>query len=408
MRPLIDDLADHVRPGSARAAYVDEQLSVMQGVPVHVRGELVDLFWGALTCDAEEAVARDVHGNVVAEETERFQAGVLGEPTLNERLAELGEPGEPRWPDGRRFAAVLTHDVDRIVEHPWRERTRQAAAVRAGTIPGSRVRLLAQASALRVQSTVGRSDHAPFDRYVREEERLGFRSSFLVLPDRLLSASRYDHWYAYDDVVRHEGSRATFREAARSLAARGWDVGLHGSYASAHDLDVLVHDRSRVESVIEAPVVSTRQHFLRFDARTTPRIQAAAGLQVDSSLGYSSAIGCRNGLALPFFWAHDDLLEVPLLVQDVALFRGADGAMPVDDAVARAGAVIERVATLGGAVTLSWHAHPGETAHAAYRALLDLVERNGGWGCSLADMNNWWRERRARLRARSGEKVATG
>ena len=32
----------------------------------------------------------------------------------------------------------------------------------------------------------------------------------------------------------------------------------------------------------------------------------------------------------------------------------------------------------------------------AYRALLATVAEEGGWGCSLGELDGWWRERAAR------------
>lgn len=381
-----------------RSAFVVEQLAIFMGRRVDADAALVEELWSAFTCADERGAPRDAHGNVVAERTPLGRDGLLERPPLNDKLARLGEPDEARWPDGRRFAAVLTHDVDRIVRRPWRARLRQARASGTGETVGSRIRLAAAGAVLALES-LGPSDRAPFDRYAREEERLGFRSSFLVLPDRLVAPTTHDHWYRHSDVVRYEGRSLTLAEAAKRLAARGFDIGLHGSYASAYDVGILRHDRGRIEEMLEASVVSTRQHFLRFDADVTPAVQAGAGLEIDSTLGYSSTIGCRNGLALPFFWPGLDLVEMPLVIQDVGLLRGAGSLAERRVAAARAASVVERVAATGGAVSLSWHAHPGDGGYECYRGLLEVIERLGGWGCSLAQMNDWWRARRDRARA---------
>jgi len=378
---------------STRAAYVRDQLSIIMGRRVDPDADVLELFWRAFSCEREGSEPRDRHGNVVA------PRGGPQESLLNDRLAALGGIGEPRWPNGHRFAAVLTHDVDRIVRRPWRERMRQSLARGTGESARERLLLAAAASALRLQAAaIGGDDRAPFDRYLREEERLGFRSTFLVLPDRLLAPSRHDHWYRYSDRIRYEGRSMAFAAAARRVLKRGADIGVHGSYASAYDAAILAHDRGRVEDMLGAPVVSTRQHYLRFDADVTPRIQAAVGFRIDSTLGWSSTIGARNGLAMPFFWPSFDLLEAPLIIQDVGLLRGADGGRDLSAAVSEAQAMIERVAETGGAVTLSWHTHPLGKAYDCYCSLLATVSELGGWGCSLAEMDDWWRARRDRTR----------
>jgi hypothetical protein len=381
----------------ARRAYVRDQLSLIMGRPVDPSVEDGELFWRAFSCAGERTAPRDGHGNV-----EPRSAGPSGRTAwLNDRLGALGEIGEPRWPHGRRFAAVLTHDVDRIVRHPWRERMRQAVTRGTGEPLAARVRLTAAAFALRLQAARAAPEElAPFDRYLRDEERLGFHSTFLVLPDNLLAPSRHDHWYRYPDRVRYEGHSTTFVRAARGVLERGADIGVHGSYASAYDAEILAHDRSRIEDMLGSPVVSTRQHYLRFDADVTPRLQEAVGFRVDSTLGWSSTIGARNGLAMPFFWPATDLLEAPLIIQDVGLARDArDRSAAVSDAAA----LIERVAETGGAVTLSWHTHPSGDGYESYSSLLSTVSELGGWGCSLAELDTWWRARRARLEHSAAE-----
>jgi hypothetical protein len=87
--------------------------------------------------------------------------------------------------------------------------------------------------------------------------------------------------------------------------------------------------RARIAAALSDPgaLAGIRQHFLRFDVRTTWAAQVEAGFAHDSTLGYNEAIGFRAGIAAPFVpWdgvgrrAHR-LWEVPLTAMDGALFR---------------------------------------------------------------------------------------
>jgi peptidoglycan/xylan/chitin deacetylase (PgdA/CDA1 family) len=388
-------------PSSPRA-YAAQQLAIMLGSRAPAPDSLLERLAHALTREEEREAPLDGHGNFPATASELWADGLLEAPPLDDEIAAfaVAQPGlPPRWPDGRRFALCLTHDVDRIVTPPSRELGRRAAAVGGQEGVARRARWRAAGAANAVAAGLGRGDRAPFDALMAAEARLGFRSTFFTLPDRLAAPTRHDQFYRYGDVVRHGGRTLPFGEAMRAVSESGWEIGLHGSYASAYDARMLASEREQVEAAIAAEVTSTRQHYLRFAVARTPGVQAAAGLRVDSTLGYSTTIGLRAGTSLPFFWAAEpDLLEVPLAIQDVGLLRVHGRALDVPAAIERGRALIRRIAQRGGVATLSWHTHAeSRGAAATYAALLEAAAEEGGWGCTLGELALWWRERAAAL-----------
>jgi hypothetical protein len=378
-------------------AYVQEQLALIVGHPVTLDEPHIRQCWAALTRQEERIGPHDLHGNWLPPGT--FDETDL---PLHNMLREVtgGVPASC-WPAGYRFAACLTHDVDRIVQWPWRERFRQWRQLRPATAPAQQARWLAGGTLFAVRAAMGLSDTAPYDCWMTEEARYDFRSTFFILPERLALPTSSDHYYRYRDPVRYQGARMAFAEATRRASEAGWEIGLHGSYASAYHAEILADERQQVETIAGAPVIAVRQHFLRFDAHETPRAQATAGLRADSTLGFNTIIGCRNGLAFPYFWADaPDMLEVPLAIQDVGLLRDRHTTEAMESATARARYLITRIAEAGGVVTLSWHTHPQVPgALACYRHLLQVIAELGGWGCTLGELDAWWRERRQRLRA---------
>ena len=285
--------------------------------------------------------------------------------------------------------------MDRIVSLPWRERFRQAVAAGGQAGVGQRARWLTASALWAARTRLGAGDRAPFDSWMAEEARFGFHSTFFVLPERLGSPTVHDHFYRYGDRVLHAGRERPLREAMRAAYETGWEIGLHGSYASAYDANLLAGERAQVAGALGADVTSTRQHYLRFAAERTPQMQEAAGLTTDSTLGYSSTIGLRAGTSLPFFWAGaPGVLEVPLAIQDVGLLRIHGRNVDVSAAIERSRALIRRIAECGGVATLSWHTHAeSRGALESYRALLETIAELGGWGCSAGELGQWWRER---------------
>jgi len=362
---------------------------------------LVDRFWNLLSRREESHGPFDRHGNFEHTDSKLAQLNLLEQPPLHDEIAALMarvNEAQPRWPNGHRFAACLTHDIDRIVTCPWRERLRQCGIMRGRTTPLQLVRWYGGSLLYGLRALAGGNDCGPYDFWLEEEGRHGFHSTFFVLPEALEQPTVYDQFYRYSDLIEMGGRRMTFGEASREMVERGWEIGLHGSYASAYDEEILSAEKEQLEVMLEQSVIAVRQHYLRFHIETTPRVQFHAGFEVDSTLGYSQTIGCRNGMAFPFFWPNFDLLQVPLIIQDVGLLRNGRHKDTLRQAMARAEVLIRRIAEVGGVVTLSWHTHPDSPgAYPCYQALLDLVSELNGWGCSLGEMNAWWRQRRAAI-----------
>ena len=61
----------------------------------------------------------------------------------------------------------------------------------------------------------------------------------------------------------------------------------------------LAAERAALERATGLEIGTTRQHLLHWDVRRTPRLQEAAGLRVDSSLGFNRGVGFRAGTSLP-------------------------------------------------------------------------------------------------------------
>jgi hypothetical protein len=194
----------------------------------------------------------------------------------------------------------------------------------------------------------------------------------------------------------------------RTLAEEGFDVGLHGSYSAALAPGALAAERATLESATALELTTTRQHFLRWDVRTTPLLQEEAGLRADSSLGFNRNVGFRAGTSLPFH--HFDvaggralgLLEVPLVIQDAAVL--GPGALELDlpEAQRLVGELVDSVGEVAGAATFLFH--PDKLVRPDWLALyewsLDYALGRGGWLTSLRGLETWWRDRETRVLAR--------
>jgi hypothetical protein len=184
----------------------------------------------------------------------------------------------------------------------------------------------------------------------------------------------------------------------REIAIRGWDVGLHGSVASATEPGVLDLQKRQVEAITGQRVFTTRQHYLQYDPKRTPSIQAAAGFLADGTQGFNDTVGFRAGTSFPYRvwdWTGNRLLrlwEVPLHIQDGPLLRSWK---TVDDAVSVCVRFMDRVQSVGGCLGLLFHplSLATDVGLNVYQQVIQEARRRGAWGCSMRQAAEWWQQR---------------
>lgn len=374
-----------------------------------------------LRVEESEHVHRDQWGCWEHGFSENFRRGRLWVPEVDlwvaaerERLAKEIRL-EPLWPEGASFALCLTHDVDMVARRWTASQHVRSLSVALRGSTGDTGEEVTRRRTLAAARAVGRVPYfgvsrAPdaadtLERCVELERSRGIKASYLftVYPPRRKTI--YDAVYAGADRCRFRGRTRRVSEIARELQEEGFDVGLHGGYASATDLDGFRYEKGVIEDYLGSEVVSCRQHYLHWQVGATPRIQSEAGILVDSTVGFNRNIGFRAGTALPhrlFDLAADEplnVLEVPLIIQESPLLSANALELDVPLAQETMKDFIDCIAETGGVVTLLFHPH--SLAQPAYLSLfswaLDYARDRGAWVASLRAIRSWWEERTARL-----------
>jgi peptidoglycan/xylan/chitin deacetylase (PgdA/CDA1 family) len=152
--------------------------------------------------------------------------------------------------------------------------------------------------AYQLRSMLLRDHYWCFEKIMEVEETAGVRSTFFFLnetyPVSVLRPSSWRLGAGYYDV-----SHDRVKEVIRRLDMQVWEIGLHGSYLSYKDRDLLEREKSELESIVGHAVVGVRQHYLNLDENTW-EMQADAGFLYDSSYGYRSEIGFKEGRYFSF------------------------------------------------------------------------------------------------------------
>jgi hypothetical protein len=301
-------------------------------------------------------------------------------PPLERLRKELGI-APPRYGDAP-FAVALTHDVDT----PWRwTRTgvRGAAArLRHGALheAGALVRVP-------LHRARGTDPNWRFKEIAAEEREHGARgSTFYVIAG---------HGHPADGAAPEEYDR---RRAAlvEELLESGSEVGLHGSYLAADDMDKLAAEKALLDG-LAGRITGHRYHYLRVDPHRNLVPLGDLGFRYDTTLGFPDAIGFRAGIAHPFHpwdFAKDEpaaIVEVPLAAMDATLAEARYQGLSADAARPQLLHLLDLAAEHGGGFSILWHPDRFDAPSARgwdrlYFELLDAVRERGGVCMSAGEL----------------------
>jgi hypothetical protein len=83
---------------------------------------------------------------------------------------------------------------------------------------------------------------------------------------------------------------------------RKYDIGLHPSWKSNGDIEILHEEKSYLEKICGRPIKQSRQHYIQFSLPGTFKSLIEAGITDDYSMGYGSTNGYRASVASSFYW----------------------------------------------------------------------------------------------------------
>jgi hypothetical protein len=301
------------------------------------------------------------------------------DPPLERLRRELGV--EPPPYRGARFAVALTHDVD----VPWRW-TRigvlgAAARLKGHALAGRTGPALHEAKGLArvpLHKLRGTDPNWRFAEIAGEERAHYTRSTFFLMAG---------HGHRADGAAPEEYDRLRPR-LVETLLGAGAEVGLHGSYLAAEDLDRLARERLLLAQ-LEGPIIGQRYHYLRVDPHRNLAPLGGIGFRYDTSLGFPDALGFRAGIAHPFRpwdFARErpaDLVEVPLAVMDATLAEERYAGLSAAEAKPHVLALLDWAAEHGGAFSILWHPERFDPASARgwdrlYFEVIEAVRERGG------------------------------
>jgi hypothetical protein len=237
----------------------------------------------------------------------------------------------------KKFHVCLSHDVDRT------KKTFQFLTHFLRSLKNRQFK----AAIYQIESVFQESHYWCFEKIMEAERKLGLRSTFFFLnetyPFNPLRLSSWRFALGYYDLFDPK-----LQAVIRELDRQGWEVGLHGSFNSFKDIELLRKEKSDLEGILGHAVLGIRQHYLNLDQHTWTR-QAEAGFLYDASFGFTRDIGFKDNKFHPFKPILDrNFFVMPLALMDGCVMRKRD---PLSEAIN----VINLADEKGACLVLNWH-----------------------------------------------------
>ena len=326
---------------------------------------------------------------------------------LRQWILEAGIPliEIPPTPAGHSFVVCLTHDIDFVgIRNHKFDHTMWGFVYRAtvGAVRNFVRGRLSLGNLLQNWFAVGslpfvyagwvKDFWEPFEWY--SEVEAGLPATYFLIPFKRRSGEKVPGGDASRRAAAYDVS--DLPEQTTTLLKRGCELGVHG-IDSWHSADRGKSELARIAAVTGDTSIGIRMHWLLGDA-STPAVLEQAGYAYDSTFGYNETVGYRAGTGQVFRpLGANALLELPLHVQDGALFYPQRLDLPEAEAEKRCRALIENAGKFGGALTLLWH----DRSHAPerhwgdfYIRLVQTLRATDCWFGTASQAVDWFRKRR--------------
>lgn len=309
----------------------------------------------------------------------RFPFSLAGnnvlEPVVSQYLSKEGF--KPRYPDSKRFAVCVSHDVDLLFKQKWAPKTLVAQQLRS-LARGDLRRFM-----YNFQETKRHIDPLyDLENVLEIGARYGTKSTFNFLA---LSPEEEDFNYRLEEI----------QPQLERVKSQGGEIALHGGHQAYRNVLKVKKEKEYLEQQAGLVIKGYRNHYLRFETPLTWRVLKEAGFSYDSTFGHAGSIGFRNGMCYPFFPfdvaedAYIELCEIPLMVMDESLFSYMK--LDKETALSVCRQMVDQIEEVGGVFTLLWHNnYMQEERGEIYESILENLHERGAWFATSTELVEWW------------------
>jgi len=243
----------------------------------------------------------DNHERFPAIASHAYKHGYLDRPVVDEWLHILGQVIQCTWPTlelkKHNFTMKVSHDVDAPSRYGFSSTKSLVRSVAGDIIKRRDFKGALAAPLIRLHSSKrlhSADKFNTFDWIMDQSEKHGLTSAFYFICGRTDSSKDADY----------EPEHPAIRDLMRRIHARGHEIGLHPSYNSFQNPEVIQHEANRLRTIMQGENIRQdiggRMHYLRWEHPKTLQAWNDAGMSYDSTLGYADLPGFRCGTCFEY------------------------------------------------------------------------------------------------------------
>jgi hypothetical protein len=289
---------------------------------------------------------RDQFDRFTASESLAFQQKFLKKPLINIWANEIAEIVKTHYPEfvfpEQQFNYISTIDIDNAYAYKHKGILRIVAGLLYALVNGNDFK-----QRLKVLFNI---THDPYDTY---NEQFEIHKKYNVKPIYFFLLGDYG---VNDKNITVKNKK--FQSLIKSLADY-YEVGIHPSYASNNDVNILAKEINRLKNMTHRDVKKSRQHFLKLTLPLTYRNLIDNDIFEDFTMGYSGQVGFRASICSPFYFydldteSQTDLKIFPFAVMEATLKYYLK--MNPEEAIKEITELMETVKSVNGTFVSVWH-----------------------------------------------------
>lgn len=290
----------------------------------------------------------DSHNRFPAQESVLVQQNLIEEPLVNQwalilrdKLSDIDKSINFK---PREFEYLSTIDIDQAWKFRYKGIKRNVLGTFRDVLEGKWENLIARWPVLlRLKSDPFQTFGWHFDL----EMEVGFETVYFIL---------LGDYGEYDKNVNHR--TPMFRNLIKSLSQTS-PIGIHPSYQSNENTELVAAEIKRLKNVLKEDVTISRQHFLMHRMPDTYQNLLSNQIRVDHTMGYSTHLGFRAGVASAFLWFDltrncvTDLALEPFCSMDITPLHYREETPK--EAIETNKRLMEKVKDVGGLFISLWH-----------------------------------------------------
>lgn len=244
----------------------------------------------------------DNHDRFPATASHAYKNGYLERPIVDEWLHILGQVIQRTWPTlelkRHHFSMRVSHDVDTPSRYGFSSAKSLVRSVAGDVIKRRDFKGALAAPLIRLNS--GKRLHPAdkfntFDWIMTQSEKNDLVSAFYFICGRTDPSKD----------ANYEPEHSVIRDLMNRIHMRGHEIGLHPSYNSFQNPEVIQNEADRLRTIMQEEgivqnVLGGRMHYLRWEHPTTLQAWNDAGMSYDSTLGYADRPGFRCGTCFEY------------------------------------------------------------------------------------------------------------